>query len=199
MAEAARTQKEAFTYADYLTWDTEGERFEIIEGQVYSMSPAPKERHQYILGKLFAALHEKVSENGCNVYPAPFDIRLEPRMKSVKDNRDDEIKTVVQPDISVYCDQSKLDDKGGVGPPDLVVEILSPQTRDKDLSIKLILYMKNRIPEYWVVDPDYQNIRQFVLDDEGFYDLAATFGKKNKLKPHQFKDVKLDLSSVFDY
>jgi len=191
--------KEAFTYADYLTWENDDQRVEIIEGGVYDMSPAPSTNHQIVATNLVEALNSKMKENGCRVLAAPFDVRLDPRMKSVKDNEDDDVKTVVQPDISVYCDQTKLDDKGGAGAPDLVVEILSPHTQDKDMSVKLILYMKNQVPEYWIVGADKQSINQFVLDDEGFYELVATVGKKDKLRPRQFQDVKLDLSEVFDY
>ena len=200
MADAVKKQQSRpYTYADYLTWDNDCERYEIIDGNLYVMAPAPGERHQFISTKLAGKLDSRLSEKGCNVYAAPFDVRLDPHMKPVKPKKDEDIKTVVQPDISVYCDKSRVDEKGGIGPPELVVEILSPNTRDKDLSSKLLLYNKNQVKEYWIVDPENQTLMQFVLAEDGYFAEEVVYGKTDTLKAFIFEDVEIDLSAVFDF
>jgi len=190
---------QAYTYADYLTWNGENERYEIIDGRLYDMSPAPATDHQIVVTNLSEILSPFFKNKGCRVFAAPFDVRLDPRMKPVKKERDEEIKTVVQPDVSVYCNKSRLDEKGGNGAPDIIVEVLSPHTRDKDLSTKLLLYMRNKVKEYWIADPENQTIRKFVLDDKGYYLFAGTFSKEEKLTSEQFEDLEVELKNVFDY
>lgn len=200
MAEAVKKQESrTYTYADYLKWENDRERYELIDGNLYVMAPAPGERHQYLSTKLVVKLDSQLSEKGCNVYAAPFDVRLDPQMKPVKPKKDEDIRTVVQPDISVYCDKSKVDEKGGMGPPELVVEILSPNTRDKDLSSKLLLYNRHRVKEYWIVDPDNQTLMQFVLADDGYFAEEVVYGKNDTLEASIFDDVAIELSAVFDY
>ena len=118
--------KKKYTYADYLSWQFT-ERVELIKGWIYKMSPAPRRLHQTVSGNLFFELKSFFKECNCKVYEAPFDIRLKKRKGT-----DQEIDTVVQPDISVFCDLTKLDDRGGIGAPDLVVEITSDSTMKKD-------------------------------------------------------------------
>jgi len=136
-----------YTYADYLSWD-EG-RWELIDGQVWDMTPAPSRMHQEVSINLSSLLHEFFKERDCSVYAAPFDVRL----SDDDDAEDYIITTVVQPDISVICDQTKLDDQGCVGTPDVVVEILSPATATKDLKVKRAWYEKYGVKEYWLVHP----------------------------------------------
>ena len=124
-------RKERYTYADYLSWP-DGERWEIIAGEPYSMSPAPSRQHQQILGALFAKFYYYLEDKACRVYPAPFDVRL-----FQENDKHDEIDTVVQPDIVVVCDDKKLDDKGCQGAPDLIIEIISQSTAKKDLNRSL--------------------------------------------------------------
>jgi len=130
-----------YTYKDYINWSDE-ESWEIIDGTLYNMSPAPTRRHQKISGELFAAIHSYLKDKTCEVYSAPFDVRL-----SINNENDDDITNVVQPDISVICDLMKLDDKGCNGSPDLIVEIVSPSTLKKDLKEKFYLYEKVGVKE----------------------------------------------------
>jgi len=155
--------KERFTYRQYRTWPDE-ERWELIEGQAWSMSPAPLRRHQAILTRLFLPLATLFKGKACQVFVAPFDVLL-PR----GDEEDDEVDTVVQPDLVVYCDSSKLTERGARGAPDLAVEILSPSTSKKDQSDKFELYEKRGVREYWIVDPagKWLQIYRLVKDDKG--------------------------------
>ena len=107
-----------YTYADYLLWQF-SERVELIRGFIVQMSPAPNRLHQTISSNLTAYLHQNFKGKSCNLYAAPFDVRLPVQSKS-------KAVTVVQPDLCVVCDASKLDDAGCNGSPELVVEILSP-------------------------------------------------------------------------
>jgi Uma2 family endonuclease len=147
MGDPALTPKERFTYRHYRTWP-DSERWELIEGHAWSMSPAPKRSHQEIQARLITVLRVLLKGKPCKAFAAPFDVLL-PR----GDERDDEVDTVVQPDIVVYCDRSKLTEAGARGAPDLVVEILSPSTSRKDQKEKFDLYERHGVREYWVVDP----------------------------------------------
>jgi Uma2 family endonuclease len=153
-----------YTYADYLEWD-EDERYEIIDGEAYMMS-APSRRHQEISMALSAALYNYLEGKTCKAYAAPFAVRLFPRA----DKGDD---TVVEPDISVVCDPGKLDDRGCNGPPDLVVEILSPTTARYDRIVKFNTYREAGVREYWIVDPEERAVFAYVLKN-GKY-LAAVY------------------------
>ena len=117
MGALAENREELFTYGDYLQWD-DGERWELIDGVPYNMSPAPNRRHQEISGELHRQLATYLLDMPCNVYASPFDVRL-----PESDEAENDISTVLQPDISVICDSHKLDDAGCIGAPDLIVEI----------------------------------------------------------------------------
>jgi Uma2 family endonuclease len=147
MGNPAIDRGEHFTYRHYRTWPDE-ERWELIEGQAWAMSPAPKRSHQKLSAKLFNSIYNNLIGQPCEVYDAPFDVIL-----PEGDESDAEVDTVVQPDIVVYCDKTKLREYGARGAPDLVVEILSPSTSKKDQNEKFRLYEKRGVREYWVVDP----------------------------------------------
>jgi Uma2 family endonuclease len=138
---------ERFTYRHYRTWP-ESERWELIEGQAWAMSPAPTTRHQELSRRLERALDDRLRDKACRMFHAPFDVLL-----PEGEEPDGEVDTIVQPDIVVYCDPSKLTEAGARGAPDLVVEILSPSTSKKDLNEKFSLYERHGVREYWVVDP----------------------------------------------
>jgi Uma2 family endonuclease len=147
MGDPALTPQERFTYRHYRTWP-EGERWELIRGVAYSMSPAPLRNHQRMVGRFFARLDTFLTGKPCQAYVAPFDVLLPEGAEP-----DDAVDTVVQPDIVVYCDPSKLTREGARGSPDLVAEILSPSTSRKDQREKFDLYQKSGVREYWVIDP----------------------------------------------
>ncbi|MDR0878887.1 MAG: Uma2 family endonuclease [Treponema sp.] len=154
---AEKQENERYTYADILSWD-ESERYELLDGEAYMMS-SPNRKHQEMLGEIFAQFHFFLKDKPCKVYPAPFGVRLFPK----EDNSDD---TYFEPDISVICDSSKLDDKGCYGAPDLVIEILSPSTAKYDLLYKLNKYMDAKVREYWVVDPENKKLQVYTLEQD---------------------------------
>ena len=151
-----------FTYKEYCSWP-EDERWELIDGVAYDMSPAPSSRHQRISGYLYTELSNFLKPKSCEVFSAPFDVLL-PIFPIEDENK---INTVVQPDISVICDSTKIIEKGCLGAPDLIIEILSPSTSKKDLNEKFQLYEKHGVKEYWVVDPGNKYIQVFHLLTEG--------------------------------
>ena len=148
MGTLASRERERFSYADYCKW-TDDERWELIDGVEYDMSPAPSRIHQKLSGELFVRIYNVLKDRQCEVYAAPFDVRL----PDYAEASDKEIFTVVQPDIVVVCDASKLDERGCMGAPDLVIEILSPYTAAKDMKIKRDLYEQHGVREYWLVHP----------------------------------------------
>ena len=180
----------SYTYADYLTWRFD-QMVELIKGKLFILSPAPAERHQRIVSLLSTEVGIHFKNNACNFYIAPFDVRL-----SKKKGRDEEITTVVQPDICVICDKSKIDEKGCNGSPDLIVEIVSPSSIKKDLNEKFNLYEENEVKEYWVVMPDSNAINQYALK-EGKYELVDTFYKNQTMGSSFFPELKIVLEDIF--
>lgn len=149
----------AYTYADYLQWKFV-ERLELLRGKVFRMS-GPNTRHQIVSGRLFVRLFNCLEKKRkCQVFSAPFDVRLPLQGRF----RDDEITTVVQPDICVVCDETKLDERGCCGAPDLVVEILSPGNSKKEIRLKYDLYEEAGVREYWIANPAEENIVVHGLD-----------------------------------
>jgi Uma2 family endonuclease len=183
--------KGTYTYADYLTWRFE-QMVEIIKGRLFILSPAPASRHQLISGKLIGQVFPYFSMHECNVYHAPFDVRL---VKGKIDDKD--IITVVQPDICVICDASKIDEKGCLGSPDLIIEILSPSTAKKDFNEKYNLYQENGVKEYWIVNPDANCMHQYLLNDTGLYEEKGFFGRTDKVSSSIFTGLVVDLAAVF--
>jgi len=148
-------KKRNFTYADYLKWD-ESVRAEIITGIAYMIAP-PLTNHQAISMELSRIFAQFLKDKSCKAFAAPFGVRLFPK----EDKSDD---TVVEPDIAVICDSSKLDERGCNGTPDLIIEIASPSTRRKDRTIKRDLYFKAKVREYWIVSPENREIEVHLLD-----------------------------------
>ncbi|MCG5103388.1 Uma2 family endonuclease [Oceanobacillus alkalisoli] len=180
-----------YSYADYLTW-SEGERIELIAGQVYNMSPAPSRLHQQVLGELFTAFSVFLKDKECKVFFAPFDVRL------LTENKNDAaIDNVVQPDLSVICDRKKLDDRGCNGAPDLIVEVLSPSSAKMDRWNKYQLYEKAGVKEYWLVDPANESVEIYLLTDVG-YKLQGIFTKEDTVSVQSLPGLELDLSHIFE-
>lgn len=142
-----RRDIEYHTYADYCSWPDDV-RYELIDGVAYAMGPAPVRRHQGILLELARQVANILEGSPCRPYIAPFDVRL-PKTDEI----DNEVDTVVQPDLVVICDRAKLDDKGCRGAPDWVVEVLSPSTAGHDQILKRALYQRVGVREYWLVHP----------------------------------------------
>jgi Uma2 family endonuclease len=151
-----------FTYKEYCSWPDD-ERWELIDGVAYDMSPAPSSKHQRISRILSTKIDNFLLDKKCELFIAPFDVLL-PIFPIEDENK---INTVVQPDISVICDSTKIVERGCLGAPDLIIEILSPSTSKKDLNEKFQLYENFGIKEYWVVDPGNKFIQVFHLQSEG--------------------------------
>ncbi|MCH8555072.1 MAG: Uma2 family endonuclease [Schleiferiaceae bacterium] len=185
--------KRQYTYTDYLTWRL-NERVELIKGWLYKMSPAPRRVHQKIEGYLFYEFFGFFKNSPCEVYQSPFDVRL----KKHKDPGD-EIDTVVQPDICVVCDPSKLDDAGCLGAPDLIVEVLSESTAKKDYNEKFNLYEENGVKEYWIADPANKSIEIFSLIDEKYESLGLFSEKEGiaEVAGALFPEMKIPLRQIF--
>ena len=191
MLELARPER--FTYADYLQW-TGDERWELIDGEALSMSPAPSRLHQEVVGGLFAQIATFLRGRPCRVYVAPFDVRL-PHL----DEADREVDTVVQPDISVICDESKLDDAGCRGAPDWIIEVLSPGTMARDQVRKRELYARHAVREYWIVDPMSRQVSISVLDDSGHrYRPPVTAKAGGRTASWGLPELEIDWHLVFD-
>ncbi len=185
--------KGVYTYADYLTWQFD-QTVELIKGKILPMA-APSRRHQQISRDLNGILYNFFKRNPCEFYAAPFDVRLLDKRKSAKANKD--VYSVVQPDICVICDESKLDTKGCLGAPDLVIEILSPGNSKKEMRLKKLLYEENDVREYWIVDPEHENVFQFVLTEDGVYSPPKIFLDDEVLDCAIFPELKVILHEVF--
>ena len=186
-----RENDKVFTYGDYNLWP-ESERWELIEGVAFDMSPAPSRQHQFILVELVSQVHGLLGEVPCEVYCAPFDVRFPDYIEQ----EDAEISTVVQPDLVVVCDKKKLDDKGCIGAPDLVVEILSPSTMSKDLHQKFTLYEKHGVKEYWVISPGDKVLFKYKLSAEGKYLEPEIYEESDVLNSDLIADFKIELKRV---
>ncbi|HFC01138.1 MAG TPA: Uma2 family endonuclease [Phaeodactylibacter sp.] len=184
-----------YTYADYLTWQFD-ERVELIRGKIFKMSPAPNRFHQEISSELLFIIGNYLQKKSCRVYHAPFDVRLPLPPNKQKSTK---INTVVQPDICVICDLSKLDVQGCNGAPDWIIEILSPATSQKDLTEKFDIYQHAGVQEYWVVYPFEKIIAPYRLDKNGRYQLLRTnpFVIGEKIPVGVFSDFEIDLKKVF--
>lgn len=176
-----RKDDKKYSYADYLTWPSE-ERWELINGEVWDMSPAPSSKHQRIATILISEIFFHLKGKSCQVFAAPFDVRF------VKDEnqQDQDIFITVQPDLTVICDKSKIDEKGCLGSPDFIVEILSPSTGYKDETQKLTVYEEYGVREYWIVNPERETIQVFLHNGQDFD------------KPAYYKGEDLITSSVLD-
>ena len=191
-----------YTYADYLTWMDDKTR-ELINGFINMMS-APRRIHARVSHKISYHLEIILTKNKgkCEVYPAPFDVRF-PKNGETEDNK---IYTVVQPDICVICDLSKLDKRGCCGAPDMIVEVLSPSTNKRDFNDKFNLYEEHGVKEYWIVNPDLKTINVFLLQENGKYDDGTIYELEERLENnleakipiHIFGDYKIDLNDIFD-
>lgn len=178
-----------YSYADYLTWKFK-ERVEIIKGRLVKMSPAPNRRHQELSVKLTLKLGNHIQGSPCMLYPAPFDVRL-PVPKG------DKAYTVVQPDLCVVCDKSKLDEQGCNGAPELVVEILSPGNAPKEMQLKYEVYEEAGVKEYWIVDPERQAISPYVMNEEGIFIGLQPRLPGSKITSKLFPDLEIEVADVF--
>lgn len=175
-----------YTFADYLQWQF-AERVELLKGFIYKMSPAPNRRHQTVSQRINKTFLNTIS---CPVYVAPFDVRLP--IASAKKN-----STVVQPDLCVICDATKLDDYGCNGAPDLIVEILSPSNSKHDISTKFNLYQEAGVQEYWIVDIEQRMILVYALEN-GKYIGLKPFSEDDMVRSLLFPHLQVFVGVVFN-
>lgn len=190
----ASDKPKRYTYADYLTW-VDDKRRELIDGFIHIMS-GPLRRHGRISWKINSRIGSFIEKKKgkCHIYFAPFDVRL-PLYGSTDD---DKIYDVVQPDLCVICDLTKLDDKGCIGAPDLIVEVLSPSTLKNDWNYKFNRYEAIGVREYWIVDPKAQMINVFLLLPDGKFDSGTTYECNQKAPVSIFDGLEIDLNDIFE-
>lgn len=179
-----------YTYADYLTWQFEG-MVELIRGKIVKMSPAPSDRHQVLSGNLYGAFFQFLKKQPCKVFSAPYDVRLRRNLNN------QEVTTVVQPDICIICDPSKRDERGCNGAPDLIIEILSPATARKDVKDKFELYEEAGVLEYWIMDPLENLLDVFVLQNNK-YQLVKKYVCDDLVPVNTLPGLVIDLADIFE-
>ena len=184
-ARSAYQVERIYTYEDYLNWP-EDERIELIDGKIYYMS-APTKRHQELLRRLSTRFDIYLHGKSCDVYFAPFDVRID--LDLGKDS-------VVQPDLVGICDDEKLDEKGLNGAPDLVIEVLSKSTASKDRLIKYHKYLSVGVKEYWLVDPTKEEVIVNVLKGNTYE--AIVYVKGEMIKPTILTDLSINVTELFD-
>lgn len=186
-----RKNEQHFTNRDRGHWP-EDERWELIDGTAYQMG-APSTGHQSLHFKLTGALFNFLSGKECQGFSAPCDVFF-PR---VNEQNEDDVDTVVQPDLLVVCDPGKVRDRGIWGAPDLVVEILSPSTIRKDLNEKYGLYERSGVKEYWVVEPAGHWVQQYVLTPAGRFGIEVTHERKGILDCQVLPGFTVDVAELF--
>ena len=191
MGEAARAPEKCYTYGDYKLWD-DNLRWELIDGEAFCMSSGPGTAHQFLAAKLFTKLGSYFEGNECQAFFAPFDV-----MFPKYDEPEDEIDTVVQPDIMILCDKSKLRHNGIKGAPDVVFEILSPSTAQRDLDDKFRLYERAGVKEYVIADPHNRVIHAHRRDAGGRFSWRKAYGADDVLEFGLFPELKIPLSSIW--
>jgi Uma2 family endonuclease len=179
-----------YSYADYYKWKF-AERVELIKGHIFKMSPAPNPRHQELTFAIHLAIYNYLNGGKCKVYSAPFDVRF-PR----KSKNDRDILTVLQPDICVICDESKLDDRGCLGAPDIVVEILSPGNNAREMKNKYEIYEESGVKEYWIVSPQNETFLVYTLTGEKYVP-SRTMTTGDVVSSSVLPGFSLDLSALF--
>lgn len=186
--------REKITYEDYFNMPDDGNRYEVIDGELYMMA-APFTKHQRISGRIFLALGNFLRGKRCEVFHAPFDVRLPLRGGK-------KIHNVVQPDLAVYCNQLGIDERGGRLAPDIIIEILSKSTARMDRIRKLKLYESAGVKEYWIVDPANELIEVYHLENKVYslpptlYEIDDTIHGADITCP-DFEGFSLDLSQIF--
>jgi len=179
-------EKRRYTYADYLDWEGP-ERYELFDGEAFAMA-SPSVVHQALLMGLSLDFGNWLQGKSCRVFAAPLDVRLFP-----KEDKSD--RTVVQPDLLVVCDKSKLDKDSVNGPPDLVIEIVSPSKTSSELFRKFNYYLKAKVREYWVVDPESKGVSVHVYES-GRY-ISTTYNDNDRIPVTVIEGLEISLEALW--
>ncbi len=182
-----------YSYADYMSWEFE-EIVELHHGRIIRRPGSPTDRHQAVLGALNCFLYDEVRRQHYRLRLGPYDVRL-PRPGTTADAA---IYTVVQPDLCVICDPTKIESRGCLGPPDLITEVVSPRTAARDWKDKFDLYEEARVGEYWIVLPQENDISVFVLDEAAArYRLAGEYASPGAIPCQTLPGLELDWADIF--
>jgi len=181
----------SYTYADYLLWQF-SERVELLRGRISKMA-APSRNHQRVSRNIQHFLSNALWKSPCQMYDAPFDVRLT-RFSKAKNK---EVITVVQPDLCVICDPAKLDDRGCIGAPDLIIEILSPGNSRTEVKDKFELYQEAGVIEYWIVSPIECMVQVWKLNEQGFYFSLQPFLEGDILTTPIIPNLEVNLTDIF--
>ncbi len=181
-----------YTYADYLQWKFE-ERLELFRGKIFKLA-APNTMHQKIAGKLYLRIGNFLEKQKCQVFIAPFDVRLPVKNKK----KDHEITTVVQPDLCIVCDETKIDDRGCCGAPDVIVEILSPGNSKKEVQNKFELYEEAGVAEYWIINPSEENLIIYTLQNSR-YTGSKPYAPGEIISSNNIPGFKITVADIFNY
>ena len=181
-----------YTYSDYLKWQFE-DRVELIRGKVFHLF-TPDTYHQTISMNLSMKIYGNSHQSKYKVFYAPFDVRL-PRFYGTENK---EIITVVQPDICVICDKNKIDEKGCIGAPDIIIEILSPGNSKKEMKDKFSVYEESGVKEYWIIYPDDKSISRFILNDQGKYIGLQPLTEDDVLTTPILQGLEINLADIFE-
>lgn len=173
-----------YTFQDYLSW-TLKERIELIKGKIFKMSPAPSARHQEISSNMHGLFWSSIKNNPCQVFSAPFDVQFSE-------------DTILQPDICVICDPKKITDKGCVGAPDLIVEILSPSSTKRDVHYKYSVYEESGVKEYWVVYPKDSAMTLYRLIDGKYSEIGIYDTKGQVVRSEAIAGLDIDIEDIFE-
>ncbi len=182
-----------YSYADYLTW-MDDKRCELYDGYIVELT-TPLRKHQEVSGNFIGIIGNYIRGKTIKAYHAPFDVRFPTSQNSLKD---EQIFTVLQPDLCIICDPTKLDDRGCLGAPDFIIEITSPETSSSDIKYKYKIYEQHGVLEYWIVSPVDETVTVFVLDENGKYQFNGMFAGDNKIPVHILNgELEIDLAEVF--
>ncbi len=181
-----------YVYRDYLTWPEE-QRWELIDGIAYQQA-APTWQHQSVVGELLTQFRTYLRGKECQVFAAPFDLRL-----SNTAAKDEEVATVIQPDLLVVCDKSRLKGTGYLGVPPLVIEVISPASSKMDRLYKFNKYEQAGVREYWLVEPEGKLVSVFTLQINQRYGRPEIYSEEDEIPVGIFRELRISLKEVFEF
>lgn len=184
-----------YSYAEYLTWRFT-EYVELIKGRLLRKMSAPTSQHQLLASNFHGLIWGYLKGKPCRVYPAPFDVRLARSAGEGTDNA--QVNNVVQPDICVVCDPAKIDRRGCVGPPDWIIEIISPSSLALDTRTKFDLYAEAGVAEYWMAYPGEQLVLAYALGPDGQYEATGTYEEPGPMASRTLPELRLEWGDIFE-
>ncbi|WP_051585746.1 Uma2 family endonuclease [Caldanaerobius polysaccharolyticus] len=185
-------KQKRYTYGDYLKWD-EKNRYEIIDGFPHFLA-SPSVLHQITVGNIYFKFKEYLNDKMCKVFTAPLDV-LFPQREDIKE---EDVDVVVQPDVFIVCDENKIENgKNCKGPPDMIVEVLSPATASRDFITKRNLYERAGVKEYWIASPEEKNIVVFRIDENMKYNLYGIYDEDSVVDVGILPDLSIAVREIF--